>query len=386
MIIIIFLVIFLSALWIGTVISAILRTKLGKTARGRDLGRALAMIIALPLVALIYSIQFGGLFEALSNPLTGGTIKQILGLLPSSWGGEVIVGFASKPGNIAIIDFGLLSRFSGLLIFFAAILWLGTKIASRAYSLEPETFTSSKTKGDGIFYKTVRFIGGGKSFGTLLVSVFKDYSRRLENISNITYIVGLLFLLVIFVIPKSESMGPLYVYMMAQFLFPILVVMVTGEVTVRGKANLFVYRKAPSGEGKFVKAMLIKSWLMTIPMAGVLTAIITTLSPQNTLNYLLMNTGFMMLFIAAYTVFIFGLFLINPAFSPKSGKLGINIIIAIFISIGIFAFSLISLMRIGIYSETFSGVLYLQLLQTVLIWLVGPAFLYLGKKRLHRIE
>ena len=39
-IIIIFIVTFLSALWIGTVIAALLRTKLGKTARGRDIGRA----------------------------------------------------------------------------------------------------------------------------------------------------------------------------------------------------------------------------------------------------------------------------------------------------------------------------------------------------------
>jgi ABC-type Na+ efflux pump permease subunit len=48
----IFLVTLLSALWIGTVIAALLRTKLAKTVRGRDVGRVLAMIIALPLVFL----------------------------------------------------------------------------------------------------------------------------------------------------------------------------------------------------------------------------------------------------------------------------------------------------------------------------------------------
>jgi len=35
----IFIVIFLSAFWIGTVIAALLRARLGKTARGRDIGR-----------------------------------------------------------------------------------------------------------------------------------------------------------------------------------------------------------------------------------------------------------------------------------------------------------------------------------------------------------
>ena len=56
----IFVVTFLSAFWIGNVIAALLRTKFGKTARGRDIGKALALIIALPLVALVYGVQSGG--------------------------------------------------------------------------------------------------------------------------------------------------------------------------------------------------------------------------------------------------------------------------------------------------------------------------------------
>jgi membrane protease YdiL (CAAX protease family) len=110
-IIMIFVVTFLSAFWIGTVIAAILRTKLGKTARGRDIGRALAMIIALPLVALIYAIQFGGLLKALADPGTSGTVKAILGVLPSSWGAEVIVSFTSNPGNIWVTGFETLTRY-----------------------------------------------------------------------------------------------------------------------------------------------------------------------------------------------------------------------------------------------------------------------------------
>ncbi|MGD2251003.1 MAG: hypothetical protein PVF58_21610, partial [Candidatus Methanofastidiosia archaeon] len=42
--------VFLSALWIGTVIAAVLRTKLEKTARGKDIGRGLAMLLVLPLL------------------------------------------------------------------------------------------------------------------------------------------------------------------------------------------------------------------------------------------------------------------------------------------------------------------------------------------------
>ncbi len=385
-IVVIFIITFLSGFWIGTVIAAVLKTRLGKTARGRDIGRALAMIIALPLVALIYAIQFGGLLDALAAPGTGSVVSIILSLLPSSWGGEIVVSFAANPGNIGAVSYDTVARFVGLIVFFATILWVGTKIASRAYSLEPTTFTASTAKPDGFFYKTVKSIGGGGPFAALLVSVFKDYSRRLENLSNIIYITGLLFILAIFAVPRGEPMGFMYVFMMAQFIFPVLVVMINGEVTARGKESLFMFRKAPSGEAKLIKALLVKGWLMAIPITGVMITILTALSPLTTMISLLANVGFMMSFVAAYTAFVLGLFLLNPAFSIKSGKLGLNVIITIFTSIGLFAVSLLSLIRIGVWSESIEGMLAVYLLQTVLIWIVGIMLLYLGKKRLGRIE
>jgi len=55
-------------------------------------------------------------------------------------------------------------------------------------------------------------------------------------------------------------------------------------------------------------------------------------------------------------------------------------------TIGLFAVSLISLMRIGVVSETVEGFLSVHLLQTILSWLVGILLLYLGKMRVSRIE
>ena len=236
-IIIIFVITLLSAYWIGIVIAAILRTKLGKTTRGKDIVRALAVVVVLPMIAVMYAILGGGLVEALIDPGTSGMVRAFFGVFPSSWGAEIFVSFASNPGNIAAVGFETLTRFGGLLAFFVAVLWLGAKVANRAYSLEPATFIASRAKPDGTFYKTIKSLGGGGSFGTLLVSVFKDYSRRLENLSNITYIMGLLFLMSIFIVP-SASTGPdepPVAWIFAQFTFPVFVVIVTGDVTVRGK-------------------------------------------------------------------------------------------------------------------------------------------------------
>ena len=386
-IVLIFIVTFLSASWIGTVIAAILRTKLGKTAHGKDVGRALAMIIALPMVAFIYAIQFGGLFQALADPRTSGPVKAVLGLLPSSWGAEVIVGFALNPSNIGAVVFETFTRFGGLVAFFCASLFLGAKAANRAYSLEPTSFISSTAKPDGAFYKTVKYLGGGGSFGTLLLSIFKDYSRRLENLSNITYMIGVLLLMTVFVVPSIESDVP-FAYWIApsQFIIPVIVVMITGEVTVQGKDNLFIYRKAPSGETRLIKAMLLKSWLMALPILGATTAAATYLAAQPDAISLLATTGLMMLFVAAYAAFVLGLFLLNPAFSEKSVKLFLNVIAAVFVSIGTFAVSIAVSTTVFTQSDPIRGMLYLQLFQTGLSWMVGIVFLALGKRRLSRIE
>jgi len=373
-IIIIFAVTFFSALWIGTVTAAILRTKLGKTARGKDIGRALAMIIALPMIAIMYALMGGGLVQALAEPGTNSMVRTILGLLPTSWGAEVIFSFVNNPGNIGAIGYEMLARFGGLIAFFLSILWLGTKAAGRAYSLEPTFFIASRARPDGVFYDLIRSLGGGGSFGSLLVAVFKDYSRRLENLSKILYIVGLLFLMNIFLVgsdPEAALFMPL-------FMLPLLVAFVVGEVTLRGKETLFIYKKTPAGVKRLVNARLLHGWLVVLPITVAVTTVSTILGRQ-TVFALLIITGLALLFVSSVVAFVLGLSLLNPAFSEKSGNYVTNLMITMFaITNGLFFIPLIALR--------------LPLLETVcyvtipLSWLAGIVILYLGKRKLSRIE
>lgn len=378
MILIIFIITFFSAIWIGTVFAAILRTRLGKMARGRDIGKALGFVVALPIVALIWAIWSGGLFQTLTDPGTGGVIRVILGLLPSSWGAEVICGFASNPSNISAVGFETLTRFGGLVAFFVAALWLGGKVAGRAYSLEPFTFTPSRAKPDGVFYNVVRYLGGGGSSGTLLVSIFKDYSRRFENISKIVYMVGILALMNVGII-RVPAWGqyPEIALIVPQFILPFLVAFVVGEVTLRGKEALSIYRKAPAGVGRLVKARLLHGWLVMVPITAAIMAVSTILNPQ-TMHLSLLATGLAMLFVAAIVAFVLGIFLLNPAFSEKSGNYVVNLQLIFVLPIGLLLVPLL--------------VFELPLLHTLccftipVSWLVGIVFLYLGKRKLSRIE
>jgi hypothetical protein len=391
MIIAIFVITFLSAIWIGTVIAAILRTRLGKTARGKDVGRALSVVIALPMIAVMYAILGGGLLNALVDPMTGGTVRAILDLLPSSWGAEVFVGFASNPGNAGAVGLETITRFGSIVLFFAVVLWLGAKAANRAYSLESITFIAPKARPDGVFYKTVRYLGGGGSFGTLLASIFKDYGRRLENLSWIAYVVVLIVMLRIFFSdPLSDSEDPLII--LSLMAIPLLVGFAVGTVS-RGKETVFIYKKSPSGIGKFVKARLLQSLLVVVPIAAALMAVSTILVPQVTLISLLINTIWGSLRTVASLALVLGLALLIPIFSEGSRERAlaviINLQIVLFATIG---FEIL-LPRLGLSFrkilpnlDRITVLLYDHLLLTVIFSLVGIVLLYLGTRKLRGVE
>jgi len=390
-IIIVFVITFLSAIWIGTVIAAVLRTGLGKTARGKDVGRALSVVIALPLVGVMYAIIGGGLIEALVDPATSGTVRTILSLLPSSWGAEIFVAFASSPGKIGAVGLETLTRFGGLTAFLVAVLWLGTKAANRAYSLESTTFTASTAKPDGFFYETVRFLGGGGSSGTLLATIFKDYGRRLENLSWIVYTVGLVAMISLFLSdPFSDPGDPLVI--LGLMAIPLLTGFVVGTVS-RGKETLFLYRKSPNGVGKFVKARLLQGWLITVPIAAAVMAIATGLVPQVTLFSLLTNVIWGSLRTMGSVVLLLGLALLIPVFAEESRQrvfgIMINLQVVLFTTIGLeigFSRLGLSFRRVFPSLDPFTGTLFDYLLQTAIISLAGIVLLYLGKRKLSAIE
>jgi hypothetical protein len=376
--VLIFIVTLLSALWIGTVIAALLRTRIASS-RGRDLGKALSLILALPMLAVIYALIGGGLIEVLTTPGTGGMIKTALSCLPSSWGAEVIVSFAANPGNLAASGIEGLVQFTGLSVFFVAALWLGTKAASRAYSIEPTTFTASRVKPDGFFYKTLRHLGRDGSFSTLLVSIFKNYVRRLENLSRIIYVVGLLAMLNIFF--GGGIQDPEVSLMMSLFLVPLLAVFVVGQLGSGGKENFFIYKKTPSGVAKFIKAKLLQGWLVAIPI-GVISVTVTMLFiPQMTLFSLLANAGFIAQLTAGNIVIAVGLSILNPVFSENAREqmtgLIINGQVTAFSSMGVL---LGSLLVLGL------KLVEALALNSAVIWALGIIVLYLGHRRLNRIE
>ena len=371
-IILIFVIILSSALWIGTVLAALLRTKLGKRASGKDIGKALSILIVIPMVAVMYALMGGGMLETLADPGTSGMVKMLLGWLPSTWGADIINSFVLNPGNTTAVLSGALLRFGSIILFSVVILVIGVRVADRAYSMEITTFTAAKVQPDGIFYKTIKYLGGGKSFGTLLVSVFKVYGRRLQNLSWLFYVVILVGMINIFIVKPEDPFG---VIMMSSFAFAMLAAVVASDVTLRGKETLFIYKKIPSGVGLLLKTRLLQGWLVVIPISAAIIIIALSRVPDTPFLSVLAYMGLVVLIAAANMAFALGIFLLMPAYTEKGGEFMLNLMIIMQASIFLFIGCIIIF-----------GLIKGMLVMVLVSWSLGGLFLFLGKRKLANIE
>lgn len=370
----VFMLTFFSALWIGVVIAAMIRSKIGSSTRGKDIGKALSMTVALPMVGLMYALMSGMVYTALLDSGSSGPLPFVLDLLPSSWGADVVVDFAVNPGDASGISLEDTIRVGAMAAFFVGVLWVGVKFADRAYNLESQSLSSNLARQEGAFYRAVRALSGGGAFGTLVVSVFKDYGRRLENVSKAVYVIGLVALVTFFFGDGEDSEGGM---IMMFFLLPFLAGFIVGEVTVRGKDNLFIYRKAPKGESRLVKARLVQSMLVMAPLTVVATAIplLTMTGLDNAAAYLMVP--YMIALSATLVVFSLGLFLMWPVFSEKPADMMANVMILAFFMMGCFFVTLF----LGLFGEV-SGWLFILTLTSI----SGTVALLLGVRNLKALE
>ncbi|MHA2329515.1 MAG: ABC transporter permease, partial [Candidatus Hodarchaeales archaeon] len=306
-IVVVFILIFLVATWVGTMIAVLLRSILMKTARGRDIGKGLAIVVILPLVVVIY-LLIGGYYEVLKDPQNAKLVRDLFGFFPWGWGSEIIVAFAQNPGDILTAEFTTILQFSALITFFGASLLFGGFVANRVYNLEPTSFSASKSKSDGIIYKSIRKLGG-ESTGPLLTLGFKTYFRKAKNIAWIIYGVGLIVVMNIFVAQPDDS-GSAFV--MSLFIGPLLAAFVTSDISLQGKENLLLYKQTSTGTKKYLRIKWLQYILTILPIVFVVETTINLLVPNITLEILFLNVLLTLLIAAATITFTIGLFLLNP--------------------------------------------------------------------------
>jgi hypothetical protein len=190
--------------------------------------------------------------------------------------------------------------------------------------------------------------------------------------------------------PSPEPIDQLV--FLSEMAIPFLAAFVVGTVS-RGKSALFIFKKSPSGIGKFVKARLVQGWLVAVPIAAILIAVSTILLPQIMLVPLLINIVWGSLRTLALVAVVLGLAIINPIFAEESRERNmgiiINLMVVLFATIGLG----IGLPRLGLNFgkmlpnlDPFTVILFNHLLLTMIFSLLGIFLLYIGIRNLDRIE
>ncbi len=371
--VLVFLLVVVSGLWIGVLVAAVLKARLGRTPRGRDMGQALATMIALPLVAVMYGIMNGGLFDAIEKG--GSALPNVLWLLPSSWGADVVVIFLRNPGDlggnwqITVLGFGT------MFMFLIGSLYVGSKLSGLAYDLEPVSFSSTRAAREGMVYRAVRTLTANGQFSVVVVSLLKDYTRRMENLSRVIYIVGLVILMELFLLNSTPSGNYASVALLTiSWMMAFLCVFVVGEVTARGKDNLFVYRKAPHGETRLIWARVVQGWLVVLPVS-VICALVVLLPAglpwQKLTAYILAVVAIS----SAYVLMSIGLFLLAPVFTDRPSKTVKNAIAVLVISFLLYVLCLV------LFGDS-QGIWAL----VVLSWVMGLTLLAAGGRKIRKVE
>ncbi|MFW9896147.1 MAG: hypothetical protein ACFFD7_10120, partial [Candidatus Thorarchaeota archaeon] len=180
----IFGLVFLANL-IGTILMSWLEHKIAKSEKARDIAKALLILLSIGMVALIYALQFGFQF-IMEHP----ELKNYLMWYPPLWFSNVIL-YTFDPTLLNAYVLNIWMSLSLVLLIPLLVLYISYKKADHFFTLEGGVEkVSSIVEKENEFYKFIRRIISVKWEG-LLITQFKQFFRRKENIMKLIYLGGI---------------------------------------------------------------------------------------------------------------------------------------------------------------------------------------------------
>jgi len=379
--ILIYLVLFgviVMAMWLGTLLASFIESKVRKSERSRDLGRAMTFIITILTVVLNYGLIWI-VIAGLNDPTS--PLYTILQGFPSTWGTIIVMNIfgisAIVPVNVGV--------FIALLIGITAFtLYFGFRAAGRFYSLEPTEMGTERVESEGRIYGLVRRLIHG-DFGVQVVSQLKQFSRKMENFSRIGYAVGMSLIIVVFQVVSGSGGGVQAIGFISMFATYFPAMMMAGLlgtwVVIGSKDNLWIYKKAPGGVSCYVRSVYIVHLIYTVPIALIFVGILTA-ALGGALVDVLLNIGFVVLFTLFLMAMAIGLAFIFPTFEERGSKVAILMMCFFGITSGIMTGGIF--LAFGVFA--FLGAFAIPLVALLFVIPLGVALLLIGIKKLKALE
>jgi len=291
----------LGTIWFSNFITSAVQSRLGDSSRGNDIAKGLAMVIAVLVIIPMYGLMF---FLPAMSEMMG--MNAFL-VLPSTWFADLIswiaivfngVGLTGSQilGFGSVLQLDMLSSSALAVGFVLGTIGLALWAADRMFTIEAGVRTEVVTTvgRENIVLRGIRKANSGP-FGSLMVTNFKDFLRKAQNLSKIGY--GLVLAIIMPVIMMSMDNE----YLQFSELFVMLIVMMSlvGSIPFAGagflesKNQLWMIQGAPYGASRFVKSRIASQALIGIPLAAIPSVVIYFILEMTNLEFfLLLGLGY----------------------------------------------------------------------------------------------
>ncbi|MFQ5831604.1 MAG: hypothetical protein ACE5H4_02785 [Candidatus Thorarchaeota archaeon] len=269
----------LSTLWFSNLLCTAIQAKLGESPRGNDVARALSMFVGLVTLIPLYGIIF------LAEPFSEFMGLDIFLIFPFTWGADLVTwvivlfnGIGLSPSSIvafeSILGFGPAVDLALLVTFSMCTVTVALVTADRLFRIEAGARSERVTTvgKENIVLRGMRQLFPG-SFGILVVSVLKDFTRKAQNTSKIAF--GVVLAVVFPLMLNVSGIGgndPGIVAFYSALTAGVMLAMI-GAMTFGGvgfldsKDQLWMLKSAPNGVTNFVRARIVESMMFALPMA-----------------------------------------------------------------------------------------------------------------------
>ncbi|TFF92584.1 hypothetical protein EU545_00565 [Candidatus Thorarchaeota archaeon] len=262
----------MSTIWLSNLITAVIQARLGDSSRGNDIAKALSMIVAIVVVVPMYGLMF---FLPSLSEMMG---MNAMNIIPSTWFADLVTWSAIAFNGIGVTasEFASVLQFSSIVdgiltgLFVAGTVALGVMAADRIFTIEAGSRTEVVTTvtRENPLLGGIRRVSPG-AFGALVVTSFKDFTRKAQNLSKIGY--GLILAIMLPVIMTTLDVE----YVQLQEMFIMLVVMMSlvgtfpfaGTGFLESKDQLWIIQGAPSGATRFVRSRVVSQAIICVPLA-----------------------------------------------------------------------------------------------------------------------
>lgn len=263
----------LSTIWLSNLVTSVIQARLGDSSRGSDIAKALSMVIAIVVIVPMYGMMF---FLPAISEMMG---MNAMYVLPSTWFADLVTWSTVSFNGIGLTaaEFVGVLQMSSLVDvilmagFVVGTVALGLVAADRIFTIEAGSRTEVVTTvgRENFLLRGIRRMSPGAS-GAMIVTSFKDFMRKAQNLSKIGY--GLVLAIMMPIIMTAMDME--YMQNVSE-MFIMLVVMMSlvgtfpfaGTGFLESKDQLWIIQGAPSGASRFVRGRVVSQAMICVPLA-----------------------------------------------------------------------------------------------------------------------